>query len=455
MATPKIQTPLLVAVGLVVAPVGVLGQTATSSVASPPPSSGAKSDKGGMSFLGWPLKVGASIFTRFEMREGYDRLGVSRGRFTEGELVVYRTRLRLDTAMIDVGGGQRVMVRFAPQVDGFWGNQPSTVSNPNLGVNEAFLRLDNDLFTLDVGHFMMNYGDALVIGNLDWHQTARSFDGGRVRVSPEDAEYWVDVFFTQLSDGWGGPDLDPLAGDAYFTGIYADVGPLIGAQTALEPYLLGQLWLSQEVPTDPTDPSAGTTTNPGAVQGTFGVRAKQSYGVVDLRLEAGVQFGKRRVGATAPEVFAFQVDGEVGVTPLKGLRLALEGLYASGDDPTTNQVEGWDQLYPTAHKFLGLMDVIGGRSNVASGVLHVAYAGLSPVVVKLDTHVFARPRTADGVSAYAGTELDMNVIYRLGEGLKLRAMYAVFVPGSDHYFVDGAAADEPAHYVECQFGYAF
>lgn len=416
------------------------------------PAVGSKADKDGISFPGWPLKVGASMFTRFEMREGYDRLGRSRARFTEGELAVYRARLRLDTAPIEIGAGQSVQIRFAPQVAGFWGNLPNTVAKPDLGINEAYLRLANDLFTLDVGHFMMNYGDALVIGDLRWHQNARSFDGGRIRVSPGDAKYWVDVFFTQLSEGWSGPDPDAFAGDAFFTGIYADLGPLLGDKTVLEPYLLGQLWLNQD---DVAQADGSVADVAGAVQGTLGVRAKQTYGIIDLRLETGIQFGKRRAGVNAVKVFAYHVDAEVGVKPMKGLRLSLEGLYASGDDPDTETVEGWDHLYPTAHKFLGLMDVTGARANMASGVLHVAYTGLKPIILKLDGHVFIRPQTADGVKAYEGTELDLNVIYLLGKGLKLRVMYAVFIPGSDHFFVNDEAVTDPAHYVEAQFGFNF
>ena len=44
----------------------------------------------------------------------------------------------------------------------------------------------------------------------------------------------------------------------------------------------------------------------------------------------------------------------------------MEGLYASGNDPTTRgKNEGWDELFPTAHKFLGLSDVFaqGGQKR--------------------------------------------------------------------------------------------
>ena len=286
---------------------------------------------------GWPLEVGTSIWTRYEMRENYDKLGVSRGRFQEGDFAVYRARLTLKTAAINIGADQKVTVHFCPQADGFWGEQPSTVSNPNLGVYEAFLRLDNALLTLDVGHFAMNYGDALVIGDLRWHQTARSFDGARLRLKPGGAA-WIDLFFTQLDEGLLGPDADAFAGDVYFTGLYASFGGLISDKTTIEPYVLAQIWTEQE--------DGSTVVARPATQATVGLRALQKYGWLDVRFEGGVQFGKRRLGGGAlnPDVLAFQIDGEVGFTFVKGLRLSLEGLFASGDNPDTDdKVEGYDE----------------------------------------------------------------------------------------------------------------
>ena len=399
---------------------------------------------------GWPLKVGTSIWTRYEVRENYDRLGVSRGRFQEGDFAVYRARLTLQTAPIDLGGGQAVTLHFSPQADGFWGNQPSTISNPNFGVYEAFVRLNNDLLTLDVGHFAMNYGDALIIGDLRWHQTARSFDGARIRLRPSSKPVWVDVFFTQQNDGLGGPDGAAFAGDVFFAGVYASLGGLIGEKTTIEPYLLTQIWVGQE--------TNGVVTSRPATQATLGVRAVQKYGLVDLRFEGGLQFGKRQLGngSLNPDVLAFQVDAEVGFTLAKGFRLSIEGLFASGDDPTTtDKVESYDEIFPTTHKFLGLADVIGIRSNVGSAVLHVKYSGLASWVFKLDQHIFFRPETVDNQEGFAGAETDVNVIYKIGRGMTVRGLYAFFVPGSDHFFVEGTAGDDVVHYGELQYTFAY
>ncbi|MEM7675373.1 MAG: alginate export family protein [Myxococcota bacterium] len=388
---------------------------------------------------GWPPKLGASVWTRYEMRENYDRLGVSRGRFQEGNFAVYRARFTLETAPIALGSGPEVVLRFSPQADGFWGDQPSTISNPNVGFYEAFLRLQGESYQFDVGHFSMNYGDALIIGDLRWHQRARSFDGARLRLDAGPGS-WFDLFFTQLDEGLGGTDPTAFAGDVFFTGMYASLGQLLSTSTTLEPYFLAQIWTSQ------SDGDAVVARS--AVQGTAGLRFVQKAGAVDFRFEGGFQFGKRRVGAANPDVTAFQVDGEIGVTVARGFRLSLGGLFASGDDPTTgDKLESYDELFPTTHKFLGLSDVIGIRSNIASGVFHLKYAGLKRWVFLFDQHLFVRPETAEGQPSFAGVESDLNIVYKLGNGMTLRTLYALFVPGDDHF-----QANDIVHYVELQYG---
>jgi hypothetical protein len=401
------------------------------------------------------LEVGANFWGRYEARENYDRLGVSRGRFLEGDWLVYRARLDLHTTPLAIGdSGLTAAVFLSPQADGFWGNQSGTVATPNLGIYRGFLRLDHGAVTADFGRFDLNYGDALVIGDLRWHQTGRSFDGARARLAADDA--WVDLFLTQVDEGlrFGFDEekaafaprsnAQPLEGDVYFAGVYGSLGGLLGPSTTLEPYALSRVWLAN-----------GAELRP-AVEGTFGVRARQRFGIVDVRLETGLQLGRRRAqGGANPEVFAWQADGEVGVTPTPGLRFAFEALYATGDDPETETLEAYDELVPTTHKWLGLMDIIGVRTNIASGVVHASWRS-GPVGLKLDTHGFFRPRTADGQSGFAGVEADLNVFYHFGEELVARAMYAVFVPGSDHFFPDPTrpAADAVAHYGELQLTFS-
>lgn len=390
---------------------------------------------------GTPLDVGTYIFGRFENRDGYDRLGVSRGRFSEGNFTVYRARLILTSQSIDLGNGLYTSFRFSPQAAGFLGNLPSTVSTAPFGVYEGWLRVGGDAWYVEAGRLRLNYGDSLFIGDLDWNQVGRSFDGFRGRFEVGE-EGWVDAVFTQLADGINGPDDDAFAGDVFLAGFYGHLGSLLDGALTLEPYVFSQLWGQQRLAAD--------TTTPRASQITAGVRVKRAFGPIDLRLEPGVQFGQRPVGTSSADVVAYQADAEIGFRVSEGLRVAIEGAYASGDDPDTRELEGWDDPFSTAHKFLGLMDVIGLRTNIASGVLHAQFQSGSFKAL-VDAHAFWRPETVPGQESYAGSEIDVQAIVALGRGMSIRGLYAAFIPGSDHFFVTTGFNDDVAHYVEAQY----
>jgi hypothetical protein len=197
---------------------------------------------------------------------------------------------------------------------------------------------------------------------------------------------------------------------------------------------------------------------------TIGSRVKGAAGAIDYRAEAGIQFGSTPVTPSfaAPEPdardkFAYQVDAEVGVGG-GGFRAGLEGAIASGDDPdTADKNEGYNDLYPTGHKFLGYSDVMGARTNVASGVLHLSYKPSDSVAINLDAHHFSRLQEVGGEKGAVGQEIDTQLLWKIGGGASLRGMYAMFLPAED-YWTGKAEADKESdliHYFELQFGYGF
>jgi hypothetical protein len=141
------------------------------------------------------------------------------------------------------------------------------------------------------------------------------------------------------------------------------------------------------------------------------------------------------------------------------LRVAVEGIYASGDDPsTTDKNEGWDELYPTAHKWLGLADVFTQgpvkRTNVASGVLHLTGKATKDLTVQADGHLFSRLEKVGGQEGFAGAEVDVGVAYALAKGLKVRGLYAVYLANSDFYPVAPATGEaDPIHFGELELRY--
>lgn len=407
-----------------------------------------------------PVEASTSTWTRFESRSNYDTLGVSRGRFVEGDAVFYRARLGLRTNPLDLGDGITGLVQFSPQASGRLGSIGTTTERP-LGIYEGYFRFQGERASFDGGRFMMNYGDALVVGNLDWNQPGRAFDGFRSRYAFDGA--FLDAFVTLTSrDGVTPAEGHPvvtepfLGGDSYFWGLYAGLGPLLAQGLELDVYALGLSNVTTEGLPSADDPTV-TVTRGGATEVTLGARVKQKVGAFDYRLEAGTQVGTRPLtGPTggSQDVFAYQADGEVGYSFGSTLRLAVNGVIASGDDPTTGDAEGWFELFPTGHKFLGLMDIIGPRTNVASGVFKGSARVTESLGFMLDAHVYARLEDGGlgqvGSDKLAGYELNAQLLQKIGAPGRLRGLYGIFIPNAGHY-----ASGDPAHYVEIEGGIVF
>lgn len=398
-----------------------------------------------------PIKLGASYFTRYELRSG--DLPVIGNRPLNADTIFYRARLSLSSAPLELGSGLHTMVYFEPQASGAY-DVGGDLSDVSLGLHQGFVSLGAPSYVLDVGRFEMAYGEHLVIGNVGWHQTGRAFNGGRIHIAQGPQSAYLDVFATLLDDG----KLDGLAQrpgksyigsrDQYFVGAYAGLGPALG-KLDLDVYLLSKIGFGGPLTTMSTDDMgemvSTTVRAKAATRMTLGARVKQAVSILDYRLEAGVQFGAIQADAKTPSVLAYQADGEVGIKAGGALRIAAHGFVASGDDPKTSKNEAWDQLYPTAHKFLGLTDVFGGRTNVAGAALHLTLALSESLKAALDGHLFFRPEPGESES-YAASEIDFGLAYAVAPGMSLRGLYGAFIPSEKGSF----ATDEVQHFLEVE-----
>lgn len=423
----------------------------------------------------WRPIVTASYLTRYELRSGYDDLGVSRGRFLEGDAVFYRMRVGVGTGLLDLGGPLKVGIQLTPQATGFFGNLATTTVDASAGIHEGYLRVSGRFVRMDAGRFELNYGDSLLIGQLDWNENGRSFDGVRARIAGSPTSAWVDLFLTAVREGRADQVFGIADGDEYFGGIYAALGPAIAKGLELDAYVLERAWGGGSLRVTASDSASPRYHRDAAAETTFGLRAKQKIAFFDYRVEAGLQIGSRpgsaptvtggvlsRNDAPKIDIFAQQVDAELGVSLVPDrLRVALEGVYASGNDPSNDarrKNEGWDDLFPTGHRYLGLSDVFNvnnvKRTNVASGVFHLVYTPLSTLTLQADGHLFARPEKlrVDAPDGHlAGGEIDAWAVLVLAKGLKLRGLYAIFLPRESFYPAQQpSAAADPVHYAELE-----
>ena len=401
-----------------------------------------------------PISVGTDVWSRFEIRNGYDGLGVSRTRFQEGDQTVFRARLTLETAPLQLTDDITGSVYFAPQASGQWGTSGGggTVGEANLGIYEGYFKLSSSAMEGKVGRFAMNYGDALMIGNLDWHQSGRAFDGVHLRFKPGAVN--IDAFVTQQSEGWPAPE-PFMAGDNYFWGLYGQFGKAIAEGLDLDAYLLGRSAAATDIQVD--DGMGGTMAvhKDAATFLTVGARVKQSLGMFDYRAEAGLQFG-RQVGTATDNVgkFAYQADLEAGLTFAPGTRLSLNGAIASGNDPTSDTNGAWDELFPTTHKWFGLMDVIGFRTNILSANVKFNTKFTESLGFAVHGHVFSRLEQPAlgyvGDQNLAGFEVDAMLKQSIGKFAYVQGLFGLFIPNSNHY-----ATGTTAQYGEAQAGLKF
>ncbi len=163
-----------------------------------------------------------------------------------------------------------------------------------------------------------------------------------------------------------------------------------------------------------------------------GGRIQSKLDSIDYRIELTKQFGNAFSNPGA----AYQGDLEVGWTidsPSKA-RLGIE-LFEAGDN--------YSQLYPLAHKYLGIADVFG-RKNIRGAVLHASVQPFEGLSALIDIHQLFRTSTEapafklDGstalgttasISKTLGTEVDIIAVYSLSNGISLTLGGAALFPG--------------------------
>ncbi|MEM1418119.1 MAG: hypothetical protein AAGH15_24705, partial [Myxococcota bacterium] len=187
----------------------------------------------------WVAPV-ANVWTRFELRRGYDDLALNGpARLArDQDAFYYRAAFGFVTRPLEVSDGLAVSLKVLPQSSGVWQAGGDTLTNASLDLQEGYfsLHVGTDCFRLDLGRKEIAYGDHLIIGSVPWHQTGRTFDGAFGRFSLRNGAY-VDAFFTVILEGLLRSEVAPSeafgAGDGYFAGVYAGLGPLLADDLAL------------------------------------------------------------------------------------------------------------------------------------------------------------------------------------------------------------------------------
>lgn len=290
-------------------------------------------------------------------------------------------------------------------------------------------------FSFRVGRQEILLGSQRLVGNGDWFQVGRSFDGG---VMTYDDDNWtLNVLATAANK--------TLAGDQTWFG---------GAYTTWKGFPKGVFDFYYLLLQD-NDGAAGAAAGTGNTLSTHtaGARIKSDPGRWDLSMEAAAQLGK--FGSNS--ILAYAGHAWAGYTFEDDYKpkLLVEYDYASGDDGGNNTYSKFNNLFPTNHNKYGYMDMVTW-SNMHDGRVEFSVMPSKAWKLTADYHLFMVDKTgagdtfagvagAAGAGKIGGHEADLTVGYTWNQ-------YASFLLGVSH-FIPGSFLKNQGITASSDFGY--
>jgi len=350
---------------------------------------------------------------------------------------------------IDVNPNDFFTGRFTLQDARIWGSptlylQKESVANPPqdrdsgsaLKVHEAYVNMNlKDVAVLRLGRQMWNFGAGRIVGNNDWEQAGRSFDGLDLALKYQNY-IRADMFFAWVEErhssgetdaSFGGlyltcPYVEDMAFDLYYFFLYDTKGAAKRSISTLGLRIGGKLPWHKALFFDMEGAIQFGTATEGQPR-DFDTVENDHY-AVSLHVDLG---------------YAIQVK----TTPT----LALFFDMASGDGNTSPQDEandlsaGWIPLFPTNHGMFGKMD-LWNQTNIwdFGGFFKISPVDGFDIVLELHSlHIYADtgaiPGGGDNISIVEATdtnlgfEMDFELIYRIRDNLAVMGGYSFFSPG--------------------------
>lgn len=357
-------------------------------------------------------------------------------------------------------------------------------------LRQAWIEIGNTKqfpLTAKIGRQILSYGDERLIGAFDWNNIGRTFDAVKLRW--EEKAWSLDAFASSVvvpergsfnqSDVFNGNELDR---QQIFSGLYFSttaLGPQVTDLYALHLHENDSPRYQQNVFGD---------TN----FFTFGFRVKSKPGAFAPEPESGLsKDGKTVAPAPTKRPVGFDYDAEAAFQTgeVRGLdltafavhagvgytfdtawlpRLGVAYNYGSGDgDPADGDIETFQNLFPTNHKFYGQIDAFSWQ-NMQDLEVSFKMQPHKAVTVRAEYHAFWLASTddvwyrANGATAvrplspasrsagsYCGSEADLIVTWNVNKHLQVEGGYSHFFAG-DYLDDTGPADDADFAYVQAK-----
>jgi hypothetical protein len=310
-----------------------------------------------------------------------------------------------------------------------------------LDLHQGYIEYSNigdSVFNARIGRQEILFGDQRLVGNVDWSNVGRSFDGGRLDYN---GDHFNSTLFASVFN-------KTAAGDqALFGGLY-------NTWKGFPKGVLDFYYLAMQDNDGAAGVAAGTGNTLSAH--TVGVRVKSDPGRFDLGAEIAAQLGK--FGSNS--IFAYAGHGHIGYTFEDDYKpkLLVEYNYATGDDGVGGRYTKFTAPAPTMHNKYGYADLVTW-SNMHDGRLEFSVMPAKKWKLALDYHLFLVDKTTGdtfagiagvaGVGKIAGHEGDVTLGYTLNEYASFLAGYSLFLPGA--YLKDqGITAHSDFAYVQAE-----
>ena len=355
----------------------------------------------------------------------------------------YRFRLNVDVTVVD-----GISFFLQPQKVGVFGNgetgaapdvslsavqvDPATgggTATGDLTFHQAYLdfkQIGGAPVNLRLGRFEYAIGGHRLIGNFDWSQRARSFDGG------------------QLS--FAIPSAGTLSLFAFRLTGEVESGPLPTGDRNADTDLLGIYFSTPLVPMSQTELTfLNDRKLPGlsdAVRYTAGVKIERSPLLPPLAFVSPVtgplwrgeyykQWGDR---TAAQSIDSFMYALRLGYRfdlPLKPMLLAGWEVLSGDDSLTTGDYKAFDTLYATNHIYYGYMDYFLNMPadtqghGLHDGFIRLHLTPLEWTGAAVDVHRFSLDKGMTGEKKL-GTEVDLTLFAQLNSFTSLLIGYSKF-----------------------------
>jgi len=390
----------------------------------------------------WTWDIGGQYRMRLHNERHHRGLGLT-GR--NDDFLLHRTRLY---GNLEFGDRFRAYAEYLDAESNYEDFAPRPIEVNRSDIQNLFGDLkvfqnDDGRLWLRAGRQELLYGAQRTISPLDWANTRRTFEG--YKAFWKGTQWDVDAFYVRpidpLPNQFDSPDHD-----REFMGVYA-------AYKGLENESLDLYYLAFNNERDPFK------------YDTWGARYSGSRGAWLWEFEGAYQSGSFRGADHDAGFWVVGLGRKMECAPWKPT-VWIYYDWASGDDIQGN---GFDHLFPLAHKYLGFMDLFGRRNIEDANLLVTAqpheklklllwyhYFNLEngndvPYNVNMTPFNAANPPASEDL----GHELDLLASWTINARMNLLFGYSHFFAGSYYKNTPGVPFRGDADFYYTQFTFNF